>query len=78
MMYCCPMRQARTLGGDDEARQTASLVGVVIVLFIIVIALFVIRKLQVRVMLENCLMSQHSGCELAVDRLRVSRVFARF
>lgn len=77
-MYRCPMRQARAFDDDDKARQTSSLAGVVAVLLIIVMSLFVIRKLQVRAMLEECLTSQRPGCELAVDRLRVSRLFAQF
>lgn len=58
-------------------RVTASLAGLAATLLIIVIGLVVIRELQVRCMLEECMMSGRPGCVEAVDRLRVSLMFSR-
>jgi len=58
-------------------RITASLAGLATTLLVIVIALVVIRKLQVRCLLEECMMSGQPGCVEAVDRLRVSLMFSR-
>lgn len=58
-------------------RITSSLAGLAATLLLIVIALVVVRKLQVRCMLEECLMSGRPGCVENVDRLRVSLMFSR-
>ena len=62
--------------GDAE-KQTSSLVGLLIVLALLVISAVIVRKIQVRVMMEQCLMSQRPGCRLAADKLRVSHVLDR-
>jgi hypothetical protein len=63
---------------DDGAnRRSASLAGLAAALFIVLVALVIVRKLQVRCMLEECLFSGRPGCEHAVDRLRVSLMFSR-
>lgn len=62
---------------DDDARQTTSLAGLATVLLLVVLSLVVVRKLQVRSMLEACAMSQAPGCETAADDLRVSRIMDR-
>lgn len=56
-------------------RVTSSLAGLAVTLLLIVIALVVIRELQVRCLLEECLMSGRPGCVEAIDRLRVSLLF---
>ncbi len=62
--------------GDD--RRSSSLAGVIAVLLVLVISLVVVRKLQVRVLLEGCMQTQSPACEMTVDRLRVSRLLDRF
>ena len=60
---------------DDgvRARRSAGLAGFAATLLIIVLALVIVRKLQVRCILEECVMSGEPGCQHAADRLRVSR-----
>ncbi len=67
-------RRHRAEDGADT--RTASLAGLAAVLLIAVLALVIVRKLQVRGMEEACRLSGRPGCEHAVDRLRVSRMFA--
>ncbi len=67
-------RRHRAEDGADT--RTASLAGLAAVLFIAVLALVVVRKLQVRCLDEECRLSGQPGCEHALDRLRVSRMFA--
>jgi hypothetical protein len=69
------MRRQHTSATDDDLR-TASLAGLAVVLVILIVSLGVVRKLQVRVLLETCMQTQSTGCEQAVDRLRVSRIWA--
>ncbi len=84
-----PQQLAQEAIGDDVLNQrvedeqraanriTANLAGLAATLLVIVIALVVIRKLQVRCMLEECMMSGRPGGVEAVDRLRVSLMFSR-
>ena len=58
----------------EEDRRSMSLAGFAVVLIVVIVSLVVVRKLQVRSMIEACLMSQRPGCEAAVDPIRVSRV----
>jgi hypothetical protein len=60
-------------GDDDEMRQSMSLLGLAMTLFIVVSCLVLVRKLQVRTMLETCERSPQTGCMVKIDRLRVSR-----
>ena len=62
---------------DDDARLSTSLAGLAAVLLLLVLSMVVIRKLQVRCMLEACQMSGQPGCEYTADQLRVSRAFDR-
>jgi hypothetical protein len=62
---------------DDADRLTASLTAAVAVLILVVVSLVIVRKLQVRVLLEECVMSQSPGCEAAIEHLRVSRMIDR-
>ncbi|MEJ1977203.1 MAG: hypothetical protein WDN49_14940 [Acetobacteraceae bacterium] len=70
------LKAARQQDDDGANRRTASLAGLAATLFIFVLALVIVRKLQVRCMLEECLSSGRPGCEYAVDRLRVSLMFS--
>ncbi len=58
-------------------RRTNSLAGLAATLLIVVLSMVLVRKLQVRCMMESCAMSGHPGCAEEVDRLRVSRMFIR-
>lgn len=62
---------------DDQGRTTRDLAGIVVVLVVVVTALVVIRKLQVRTILAECVASQQPACEATVERLRVSRLIDR-
>ncbi len=62
--------------GDD--RLTSSLAGIVVVLLVLVVSLIVVRKLQVRVLLEGCMQTQSPACEMTADRPRVSRFLDHF
>lgn len=72
------MQQSRLLADDEASYRTNSLAGLATVLLLIVLALVVVRKLQVRSMMEACVMSQQLGCEVAVEHLRVSKLMDRF
>jgi len=61
----------------DEDRHSASLIGLVALLVVLVISLAIVRKLQVRLILEECDLSLHPACEMTADQLRVSRLFDR-
>lgn len=63
--------------GDDEAsefdqaeanRQTASLGGLVIALFLVVVGLFLIKELRANAALEDCLLSGRSTCQIVTAR----------
>ena len=56
----------------DEDRQSSSLAAALALLVLVIVSLVVVRKLQVRSMLEECMLSQRPGCAATVDRLRVS------
>ena len=63
---------------EHEAdRITNSLAGLAAVLLILMLTLVVVRKLQVRSMMEACVMSQQPGCEGAIEHLRVSKLLDR-
>jgi hypothetical protein len=62
---------------DDEDRRSSSLAGLVVLLVVLVISLMIVRKLQVRQMLEECALAPHPACEVTADQLRVSRLFDR-
>jgi hypothetical protein len=57
----------------DGNRRTASLGGVAVTLFIVVLALVIARKLQVRCLIENCVFAGGTNCQHVADNLRVSR-----
>jgi hypothetical protein len=57
----------------DDNRRTASLAGAAATLFIVLLALVIARKLQVRCLIENCIFAGGSHCEHVADNLRVSR-----
>jgi hypothetical protein len=49
----------------EANRQTASLGGMAIALFLVVVGLFLIRHLHAEVVLEDCLMSGQTNCSVA-------------
>ncbi len=71
------MRLSPSSASDHDARRTTSFAGIAAILLLMVLSLVVIRKLQVRSMLEACAMSQAPGCETAADDLRVSLLMDR-
>ncbi len=56
---------------DQEAadRQTASLAGVAITLLLLVIGLFLVRELQAKATLEDCLLSGRTNCDVVINNL---------
>ncbi len=62
---------------NESDRQTNNLAAIAAVLIVVVVSLIIVRKLQVRYMLESCLMYQTPGCEAVIDRLRVSTISKR-
>ncbi len=56
---------------DQEAadRQTASLAGVAITLLLLVIGLFLVRELQAKAVLEDCLLSGRTNCDVVINNL---------
>jgi predicted metal-binding membrane protein len=57
-----------TLDERTEAnRQTASLAGLAIALFLVVAGLFIFRELHAEAVLEDCLMSGQRSCGVIVS-----------
>ncbi len=60
-------RIARLLFVDDDQegadRQTASLAGLAVVLLLVVIGLFLVRTLQAKCAVEDCLLAGRSNCD---------------
>ncbi len=54
---------------DQEAanRQTASLGGVAIALFLIVIGLFLVHELRAKAQIEDCLLAGRTNCSILVS-----------
>ncbi len=50
----------------DADRQTQSLAGLALALALVVIALFLVRELQAKAALEDCLLAGHQNCDLFV------------
>jgi predicted metal-binding membrane protein len=46
----------------DANRQTASLAGLAIALFLVVVGLYIFRTLHTKAILEDCLMSGQRSC----------------
>ena len=62
------------LSRDDEQeaadRQTLSLAGLALVLFLVVVSLFVFRQLAAQAALEDCLLANRTNCDLLIGRAR--------
>ena len=57
---------------EDQAaadRQTASLAGVAITLLLLVVGLFLVRTLHTEALIEDCLMSGRSNCDVVIVNL---------
>jgi hypothetical protein len=50
-------------------RQTASLAGVAITLLLLVVGLFLVRELHAKAMVEDCLMSGRTNCDVVLPDL---------
>jgi hypothetical protein len=59
-------------------RRTTSLAGFAITLAIVVLALGIVRKLQVRCLIEECVLAGGSDCQHVAEDLRVSRALQAF
>lgn len=59
-----------TFAGDDDQegadRQTASLAGLAVALLLVVIGLFLVRQLHAKAVIEDCLLSGRSNCDVAM------------
>jgi len=57
-------------GGDDDQegadRQTTSLAGLAVALFLVVIGLFLVRQLHAKAVIEDCLLSGRSNCDVVL------------
>ncbi len=60
---------------DPGPRRSLSMAGLAATLLIVLISFVVMRKFQVRSMMESCAMSRQDGCVETVDRLRVGHFF---
>jgi hypothetical protein len=56
---------------DQEAadRQTASLAGVAITLLLLVVGLFLVHVLHSKAVLEDCLLSGRSNCDVVISTM---------
>lgn len=56
---------------DEEAanRRTASLAGVAVTLLLLVVGLFLVRELHAKSLIEDCLMSGRTDCDLVMSNL---------
>ena len=56
--------------GDDDQdgadRQTASLAGMAVALLLVVVGLFLVHQLHHKALLEDCLLSGRSNCDVMV------------
>lgn len=52
----------------EADRQTQSLAGLALALALVVIALFLVRELQAKAALEDCLLAGHHDCALFVPQ----------
>ena len=69
--------RSQDMSATNGDRRTSSLAALAVILIIVTVSLVIVRKLQVRVLLEACVQTQRPGCELTADRLRVSRLLDR-
>jgi hypothetical protein len=56
-------------GDDDQEgadRQTASLAGLAVALLLVVIGLFLVRQLHAKAVIEDCLLSGRSNCDVTI------------
>ncbi len=65
-------------GDNDGDRRGQSLAGLAMTLLLLVLCLVLVRKIQVRTMLESCEARQQTGCMVQIDKLRVSHILAGF
>jgi hypothetical protein len=49
---------------EEANRQTASLAGVAITLLLLVLGLFLVRELRAEAVLQDCLMTGRTNCEM--------------
>lgn len=54
---------------DQEAadRQTVSLAGIAVTLLLLVVGLFLVRELHAKAVVEDCLLSGRTNCDIVVN-----------
>ena len=55
---------------DDADRQTASLAGMAVTLFLVVVALFLINHLRRSSAIEDCLLAGRTNCDQIFSHIR--------
>jgi hypothetical protein len=71
------MHSHNRLDENDDDRHSSSLTESVMVLVVFATSSVIVRKLQVRYMHEECIMSQRPACEVTVNQVRISRLLDR-
>lgn len=54
---------------EEADRQTASLAGLAVAIFLVVISLYVVHQLALKTALEDCLLSGRTNCDLIISHL---------
>lgn len=57
-------------GESVAARQTAGLVGMIVILLLLVASLFLVRQLRASAALQDCVMSGRTNCGAAITEIR--------
>jgi hypothetical protein len=55
---------------DGANRQTASLAGLAVALFLVVVSLYLVRALQAKTAVEDCLLSGRRNCDAVIVAAR--------
>jgi hypothetical protein len=55
---------------EEADRQTVSLAGLAVTLFLVVASLYVIHQLAIKTAVEDCLMARRSNCDVIVPHAR--------
>jgi hypothetical protein len=55
---------------EEADRQTASLAGLALVLFLVVAGLYVVHQLAIKAAVEDCLLAQRANCDAVLSASR--------
>lgn len=61
---------SRDAAQEAADRQTISLAGLAVALFLVVVSLYVLRQLATKAAIEDCLLASRSNCDVIVSRAR--------